>query len=93
MLRICSNKWLQSWHRWLHAQDMLTLYYDSQNMEKQLCKDAVVEITSVSLMQIVASFPSDEECRSQFRSDGFTCGDIDGVDYHCLAESLLKHFC
>ena len=87
-----SQNWLQSWHRWLHVQDMLTLYDDNQKMKKHQCKDIVVAIASISLMQMFVSFPSDEQCRCQLRSDGFICCDMDGVDHNCFVESVLQLF-
>ena len=38
----------------------------------------------------MAQCPSDEQSRCQLFSEGFACGDIDGVDYNCLTESLLQ---
>ena len=69
---------------------MIALYDHNQDMKNQSCKDVVVEITSVSLLQMVVSFPSDEQSLCQLLSDGFACGDIDGVDSGCFTESLLQ---
>ena len=88
--RMLSQDWLQSWTRWLQMEDMITLYDHNQDKKQQSCKDVVVEVTSVSLLQMVVSFPSDEQSRCQLLSDGCACGDIDGVDYNCLTESLLQ---
>ena len=50
----------------------------------------MIEITSVSLMQMGLSFPSDAERRLQLMRDGIVLGDIDGLDYNCLFESVLQ---
>ena len=74
---------MTSWHRWLYVEDMITLYEGNGNIfKKQLCKNLVIEITSTSLLQMVVAFPSGENCRSLLRSDGFTFGDLDGVNYN-----------
>ena len=62
----------------------------TDDMRKRLSKQAVIEITSASLMHLVVSFPSDDERRLQLMEDGFIFGDIDGLDYSSLPESLLQ---
>ena len=57
---------------------MLALYEKEHCMQKWLCEHVVIEITSVSLLHMVVSFPSDEQCRLQLLRDGFILGDIDG---------------
>ena len=87
--RILSQYWMRSWDRWIHIQDMLALYDKEHCMPKWLCEHAVIEITSVSSLHMVVSFPSEEQCRLQLLRDGFIFGDIDGFDYNCLSESVL----
>ena len=65
---------MRPWERWVHIQDMLDMYH-KDDMRKWLCQHAVVEITRLSLMHMVVSFPSDEERRSQLMRDGIiVCG-------------------
>ena len=60
--------------------------YETDDMRKWLSERAVIENTSVFLMHMVVSFPSDEECRLQLMRDGVVLGDIDGLYYNCLSE-------
>ena len=62
----------------------------TDDMCKWLSEQLVIEITSVSLMHMVVSFPSDDERRLQLMGDGFMFGDIDGVAYNCLPERVLQ---
>ena len=71
------------------TQDMLALYDHNHEMQKWMCEQVVIEITSVSLLHMVVSFLSDEQCRLQLLRDSVGVGDIDGFDYNCLSESLL----
>ena len=75
--RILSQDWMRSWDRWMHIQDMLALYDKEHCMQKWLCEYAVIEITSVSLLHMGVSVPSEEECRFQLLRDGFIFHDID----------------
>ena len=59
-------------------------------MQKWLCEHAVIDFTSVSLLHMVVSVPSEEECRSQLLRKGFVFGHIDGFDSNCLSKSLLQ---
>ena len=59
------------------------------DLRKWLSEQVVIEITSVSLMHMVVSFPSDDQRRLQLMEDGFMFGDIDGFDYNCLPERVL----
>ena len=52
-------------------------------MQKWLCEHIVIEMTSVSILHMRISIPSDAECRSQLLHDGFWFGDIDGLSYDC----------
>ena len=88
--RILSQIWIRSWDRWIHIQDMLALYDKERNMQKWLCEHAVIEITSVSLLHMVVSVPSEEEWRLQLLRDGFFVCDIDGFDYNCFSEGVLQ---
>ena len=65
---------MRSWDRWIHVQDMFDMY-DKDDMRKCLSQHAVLEITSVSSMHMVVSYPSDEERRLQWMQDGFIVGD------------------
>ena len=47
----------------MHLRDMVVLYDKEHVMQKLLCEHAVIEITSVSLLHMVVSFPSDEQRR------------------------------
>ena len=39
---------------------------------------------------MMVQFPSDEQCRRQLLNEGFACGEIGGLNYNCLTESLLQ---
>ena len=85
--RLLSQDWMLSWDRWINIQDMVDTC-DTEEMRKWTSEHAVIEITSVSLMQMVLSFPSGEERRLQLMRDGVVFGETDGLDYDCLSESL-----
>ena len=58
---------------------------DTEETHKWTSEHVVIEMTSVSLMQMVLSFPSDAERRLQLMRDGLVLGDTDGLDYNfCL---------
>ena len=62
---------------------MLAVYEKKPCMQKWLCEHIVIEMTSVSILHMRISIPSDAECRSQLLHDGFWFGDIDGLSYDC----------
>ena len=59
-------------------------------MHQWTCQHAVIEITSLSLSQMVVSFPFDTERCLQFTREGVVIRDNVGFDYSCLFDSLLQ---
>ena len=86
--RLLSQDWMRVWDRWIHIQDMADMY-DKDDLRKWLCQHAVMDITSLSLMHVGVSCPSDEEHRLHLMHDGSIFGDVYGFDLNCFADGLL----
>ena len=63
---------------------------ETEEVRKWTSQHVVIEVTTVSLTQIVLSFLSDAERRLHLMRDSVVFGEIDGLDSNCLFESWLQ---
>ena len=67
--RVLSQDWIRCWERWRSIQESLDKC-SSKEMRQWTSQHVVIEITNLSLSQMVASFPSDVERCLQLTREG-----------------------
>ena len=87
--RLLSQDSIRSWEMWHRIQQSLDTC-KSKEMRQWTSQHAVIEITSLSLSQMVVSFPSDTERCLQLTREGVVIGDHAGFDSSCLFDILLQ---
>ena len=75
--RILSRDWIRPWDRCRTIQKSLDKC-QTEGIRKWTSQHVVIEVISVSLTQMVVSFPSDAELRLQLIREGVVFGDHDG---------------
>ena len=75
--RILSLVWIRLWDRWSSIKESLDKC-QTEEIRKWTSQHVVIEITGVSLTNMVVSLPSDAERRIQLVREGVLFGDSDG---------------
>ena len=74
--RILSQDWIRLWDRWRTKQESLDKC-QTEEIRKWTSQHVVIEVTSVSLTQMVVSFPSDtERCMQVTRECVVSCDHV-----------------
>ena len=87
--RLLSQDWICSWERRHSIHESLDKC-KSEEMRRWTSQHAVIEITSLSLSQMVVSFPSNTDFCLQLTREGVVIGDAVGFAYNWLSDSLLQ---